>query len=136
MKEIDIYKLISATLRAGVLLSISSLIAGVVLMFVRGGADGYTIQQISYYSTPPPTNTTLYSKLIPLNNIFAGIYHLNGAYFVSFGLWVLIFTPITVVFFSLISFVRERNALYIILSSAVLFVLFFAMLVVPHFVLS
>jgi uncharacterized membrane protein len=136
MKEIDIYKLISATLKAGVLLSLFSLISGVTLMLVRGGVPGYTMEQISNYSTPPPQTTTLYSKLIPLNNIFIGIYHLNGAYFVSFGLWVLIFTPITVVFFSLVSFVRERNRLYMFLSAVVLFVLFFAMLVVPRFILS
>ena len=108
------------------------IITGVIIMMIRGGADGYTISQIANYSQGP-SGHTLYSSLIPLNNLFSGIYSIDGAYYVALGLWVLIFTPITVVVIALISFIETKNNLYIALSSCVLFVLFFAMLVVPHF---
>lgn len=127
------YRIISASLRVGVLTSLISLIAGITMMMIQGGAtigtEKYTMSQISSYTQ----SVTLYSKLIPLNNLFNGMYHLDGAYFITFGLWVLIFTPITVVIIALVAFVEEKNRLYVFLSSCVLFVLFFAMLAVPHF---
>ncbi len=129
MKHFDVYRIISASLRTGVILSMASIISGVVIIMIKGGADGYTLAQIASYSKAQ----TLYSSLIPLNNLFTGMYQLDGAFYVAFGLWVLIFTPITVVVIALISFIETRNRLYIALSSCVLFVLFFAMLVVPHF---
>lgn len=133
MRHFDMYRIISASLRVGVLTSLISLIAGITMMMIQGGAtigtEKYTMSQISSYTQ----SVTLYSKLIPLNNLFNGMYHLDGAYFITFGLWVLIFTPITVVIIALVAFVEEKNRLYVFLSSCVLFVLFFAMLAVPHF---
>jgi len=132
LKHFDVYRIISASLRTGVILSMLFIISGVVLMMVMRTTDGYTISQIADYSQGP-SGHTLYSSLIPLNQVFTGIFQLDGAFYIAFGLWVLIFTPITVVIIALISFIETKNNLYIALSSCVLFVLFFAMLVVPHF---
>lgn len=52
-------------------------------------------------------------------------------YFISLGLWVLIFTPITVVVIATVYFAREKNYLYVGMSVVVLFNIFVAMLIVP-----
>jgi Predicted membrane protein len=49
-------------------------------------------------------------------------------------LWVLIFTPVTVLFDALITFAHERNKLYTILDAIVLFNLLMAIFVIPRFV--
>ena len=56
-----------------------------------------------------------------------------GVYFVSLGLWILILTPISVVFIAVLDFIKEKNRLYVIMSLIVLFNLFVAMIVIPRF---
>ncbi|MEM0157632.1 MAG: DUF1634 domain-containing protein, partial [Thermoplasmataceae archaeon] len=66
------------------------------------------------------------------SGIGAGLAHLDGFYFITVGLWVLIFTPISVVVLSIVTFIAEENRLYLIMAIIVLFNLFFAMLVIPR----
>lgn len=97
-------------------------------MFVKGSADGYTLSRLADYSN---TSATLNSALVPLTNIPAGLVSLDAIYYISLGLWVLLFTPITVVVIAAIFFAREKNYLYVAMSLIVLFNIFFAMLIVP-----
>ena len=131
MKDFNRDLVTSWILKAGVITSITLIIAGIIIIFVKGGSDGESIKFISNYYN---SSATLSSNLIHLGNIPHGLVTLDGVYFVTLGLWILIFTPITVVVTALISFYIEKNWLYILLSCIVLFDLLFAMLVVPIFV--
>jgi uncharacterized membrane protein len=128
-RDVNIDKIASYTLRSGVLLSVSFIIVGIILIFVKGEASGYNISQVSDFH-----NMTINSKIISLSfsGIGAGLAHLDGFYFITVGLWVLIFTPISVVVLSIVTFVAEENRLYLIMAIIVLFNLFFAMLVIPR----
>lgn len=125
MKDFDRDIVISYSLRAGVLSSISLIIIGVLTIFIHNGANGYTLAQIASY------HETLSSSLLPLYMIPYGVTHLDGAYFISLGLWVLIFTPVLVVMIGLISFAIRKNWLYVGMSIFVLFDIFFAIFVIP-----
>lgn len=114
----DLTKVISITLRTAVVVSMFFIVSGVVLMMIKGGGDGYTLAQISSYNTTAPT--TLRSNLVPLSNIPSGIMNLDGIYFISLGLWVLIFTPVIVLISAVIDFVVSKNYLYVLLSAIVL----------------
>lgn len=109
-------------------LSIALIGVGIILMFVKGGGDGYTLAQLSSYER---YSATLNSSLIPLSNIPAGLVSLDAVYFIALGLWVLIFTPITVVVTATVFFIRERNTLYSVMSIIVLANIFIAMLIIP-----
>jgi uncharacterized membrane protein len=125
MKDFDRDLVISYSLRTGVLLSISLIIIGVLTIFLRGGAEGYTLSQIASY------HSTLDSSLIPLSRLPYGISHLDGVYFIALGLWVLIFTPVLVIFVGLTSFIIRKNWLYVGMSIFVLINIFFAMFIIP-----
>ncbi len=128
-REINIDRIASYTLRTGVLTSVSFIIVGIILMFVKGEASGYNLSQISNFH-----DMTINSKLISLSfsGLASGLAHLDGFYFITVGLWVLIFTPISVVVISIITFIAEENSLYLVMAIVVLFNLFFAMLVIPR----
>ena len=121
----------SYTLRIGVLTSVTFILVGVVLLFVRGGIPGYSLSQVANFN-----NSSLNSRLIMLtfSAIGKGLVELNGFYFIALGLWILIFTPISVVVISILIFLDEKNRLYMALAIIVLFNLFFAILVIPHLV--
>lgn len=132
MSKYEFNDILSIVLRVGVVISIVLLATGVTLIFVMHGADGYTIDQIASYGSGTGTSGfSINSSSLPLTGILNGVVHLNGLYFISLGLWVLIFTPISIVLIALAEFAYLRNRLYVILSVIVLFDLFFAMIVVP-----
>lgn len=128
MRDFDRDLVISYSLRSGVLLSVSLIIVGVLLIFIRGGTEGYSLAQIASY------HTTIDSSLLPLTRIPYGISHLDGAYFITLGLWVLIFTPVLVIFVGLASFIIRKNWLYVGMSIFVLFNIFFAMFIIPSII--
>lgn len=97
-------------------------------MFVKGTADNYTLSQLASYEN---YGATLDSSMVPLSQIPAGLLSLDAIYFISLGLWILIFTPVTVVVIATIFFAREKNYLYVTMSVIVLINIFVAMLVVP-----
>lgn len=123
-RDLDI--ITSYILRIGVISSIILILSGVVLLFVRNGGMGYSLSYLSHFSN------TLDSSGISLSKIPQGLAALDGIYFITLGLWVLIFTPVTVIFTAIVDFLSEKNKLYVIMSVIVLFNLFFAMLVVPR----
>ncbi|MCL5782961.1 MAG: DUF1634 domain-containing protein [Candidatus Thermoplasmatota archaeon] len=125
-KQYDIDTITSHILKAGVLTSLSFILIGIALLFINGQGDHYTLSQIANF------NSTFNSRFIPLTGILPGIIALDGVYYVTMGLWILIFTPITVVFTALYSFTLKRNPSYVVMSIIVLFNLFFAMIVVPR----
>ena len=131
MKNYDDEVIISYFLKAGVLISVSFIVAGVIILFVKNGGDGFTLSQMSNYNYALAHGID--SKSVSLNKIFSGLSAIDGLYFITVGLWVLIFTPITVVFIGWVSFLDDKNYLYVGMASIVLFNLFFAMLVVPRF---
>ena len=131
MKNHDDEVIISYFLKAGVLISVSFIVAGVIILFVKNGGDGFTLSQMSNYNYALAHGID--SKSVSLNKIFSGLSAIDGLYFITVGLWVLIFTPITVVFIGWVSFLDDKNYLYVGMASIVLFNLFFAMLVVPRF---
>ncbi len=131
MSNYEFNDLLSLILRLGVLISLALLVVGVALIFVMHGAGGYSIEQIANYNTS--SGPTLNSSALPLSGILTGLVHFNGLYYIALGLWVLIFTPISIVIVALAEFAYLKNRLYIVLSVIVLFDLFFAMIVVPIF---
>lgn len=131
MSKYEINDILSLVLRLGVVICLILLLTGVILIFVTGGGGGYTVEQITNYNTSGSNSFSLNSSSIPLSGIVNGLVHLNGIYYITLGLWVLIFTPISIVVLALFEFLIQKNKLYIILTVIVLFDLFFAMLVVP-----
>lgn len=123
----------SMILEAGVITSLSFILVGVALLFIRGGGDGQTLSYIANFHAVKPSDTISSNVLLPanfLNGLIAG----DGLYFISVGLWVLIFTPVTVLIDALITFGHERNKLYTLLDAIVLFNLLLAIFVIPRFV--
>lgn len=131
MSKYELNDVLSLVLRLGVVISLILLVSGVILVFIPGGSGSYSIGQITNYKPTATQAPSLNSSSIPLNGILNGLVHLNGVYYITLGLWILIFTPISIVIIALIDFLLQKNKLYIVLTMIVLFDLFFAMLVVP-----
>ncbi|MGP6239393.1 DUF1634 domain-containing protein [Cuniculiplasma sp. SKW4] len=122
--------IVSWILKIAVFLSIGLVTIGAALMFIFNGADGYTISQIESYNSKINITSSAFSPVL----IPSGILALNPIAFISLGLWVLIFTPVTVLFSSLVDYIYTRNKLYVILTFLVLLNLFTAILIIPAFV--
>lgn len=129
MKNFDDTLVISYFLRIGSILSLIFIISGVILLFVKRGGDGFTLQQIASYSYS--LSHGIDSKNIPTTSIIQGLIHLDGVYFIAMGLWILIFTSISVVVVRLVWFAVGGDKKFVIFTIVVLFNLFFAMLIVP-----
>lgn len=119
--------IVSEILKYAVLLSLIFIVVGVGLLFAHSGGDGVSIQDISNYKNVSSFNSSSFNP----SEMFSGIIHLDGIGFISFGLWVLIFTPVTVLFASLVEYLYVRNHLYILLTFIVLFNLFVAIFLSP-----
>ncbi len=129
MKNFDDSIVISHFLRGGSILSVIFIVTGVILLFIRNGGDGFTLQQIASYSYSMMHGID--SKNIPTGYIILGLIQLDGIYFIAFGLWFLIFTSISVVIIRLVWFAIGKDMKFVIITIVVLFNLFFAMLAVP-----
>jgi len=121
----------SYILKTGVISSITLILVGIALLFIKDGGMGYTLSQISSYNV----NLHINSAILNLSKLPSGLYHLDGVYFISLGLWILVFTPVSVVVTAIVAFIWERNKLYVILSAIVLFNLMFAIFVL-HLVMN
>ncbi len=126
--EIDLDRIASLVLKSCVYASLILIFVGTALIFIKGGSDGRSISQIANY------HLNYGSKQIPLDGIPDGLYLMDGVYYIALGLWILIFTPITVVGIAFFSFIEEKNWLYVAMTIIVLFNLIFAMLVVPYLI--
>ncbi len=121
----------SYILKTGVISSVTLILIGMALLFIKDGALGYTLSQVSSYNV----NLHINSAILDLAKLPSGLYHLDGIYFISLGLWILVFTPVSVVVTAIVAFVWERNKLYILLSAIVLFNLLFAIFIL-HFLIN
>ncbi len=120
--------IVSKVLRGGVVASLVSIVVGIILIFIYGRADGFTISTLA--NVREPFAQQLRSSLLLPSNFLSGMIHLDGAYFIAVGLWILVFTPITVVVISLFEFAERKNIRYVVMSIIVLINLFVAMFVI------
>jgi uncharacterized membrane protein len=131
VRNFDDTLVVSRFLKGGSILSVIFIISGVILLFVKKEGDGFTLQQIASYSYS--MSHGIDSKSIPTKSILEGVLKLDGIYFIALGLWLLIFTSISVVVVRLVWFAAKEDRKFVIITLVVLFNLFFAMLVVPSF---
>ncbi len=129
MKNFDDTMVVSHFLRGGSILSVMFIISGIIILFVKREGDGFTLQQIASYSYS--LTHGIDSKNFPTSDIIQGVFSLDGIYFVALGLWLLIFTSISVVVVRLVWFAANKDKKFVIITLVVLFNLFFAMLIVP-----
>lgn len=108
---------ISRLLRGGVVLSMSVVLAGMVLTFVHH-PDYVT-------SKPALVQLTAVAQSFPHNiaDVWKGLAQVRGQALVTFGLLLLIATPVARVALSIIIFAIERDRLYVVITAAVLMLL-------------
>ena len=121
----DIEKMLSISLRAGVLLCVVLICIGIALVFVDGGGGGFGIAQLASLNSPAN------SLNIGVAQIINGLENFDGLSFIVLGLMVLIATPIVRVFLSIIYFAATRNRLYTAITIIVMINLVIAILIVP-----
>ncbi|MGC8631456.1 MAG: DUF1634 domain-containing protein [Thermoprotei archaeon] len=125
--KFSIEKAISYSLITGVIISSSLIILGLAFIFAQGSAGPYAFAQISSFTS------TINSKTFGINEVFSGLRTFNGISYIYLGIMVLITTPVIRVVLLIAQFLYERNKLYFIISTLVLFNILFALLVLPRF---
>lgn len=128
MRKIGIQEAISLALRVGVSASMAFVVAGVLLIFVTGKADGYSLSELSNLTAP--YTSQLNSSVLDPSGILHGLSILDGAYYITLGLWILVFTPVTVLVISVLEFINGKNYRYVIMSVIVLTNMLVAMLLI------
>ncbi len=118
--EVDMDHLIGMALRYGVMISVALLIIGIALL-ARGGAGEVL-----------GANSPLNTSVVRFPAVLSGIPSLNPLSFIALGLVVLIATPVLRVVLGIISFARERDALYVFITSIVLMNIMLAIFLVPR----
>ncbi|MFP3283333.1 MAG: DUF1634 domain-containing protein [Nitrososphaeria archaeon] len=113
-------RLIGAALRYGVLTSIAFILAGLALLLARGGAA-------DVLGTNSPLNTSTISPAA----VASGLTSLDPLSVILLGLTLLIATPILRVALGIASFARERDWLYVLITSIVFVNLMIAIFVLP-----
>jgi uncharacterized membrane protein len=109
----NLEKIVSLTLRIGVILSSSIVLVGLFLFFVRGN----------------PTLTS--SAEFDVAGVLEGIARGNPSAIILLGIIVLVVTPALRVFELLLSYALERDRLYTLLSILVLFFMAFGIVFLP-----
>ncbi len=104
----DINRLIYHVLRAGVVLSVSF----IVFAFVLAAATGGSIPDVA----------------IPPRDLGRAVLRLTPEGFLTLGILLMILTPVARVVLSLVSYAREREALYVAITGIVLVNLFLGLL--------
>ena len=105
--------IISKLLLVGVSTAAIVVLAGGILFLVRHGHE--TPQFGEFHGEP--------AELRRVGAIFAAVQKLEARAVIQLGLGLLIATPIARVVFSLFAFIRQRDGMYVIISSIVLSVL-------------
>ncbi len=104
---------ISRGLLAGVVLSAAIILTGLALFLVRGPGGGESLKDL----------VTQQKTAADLGAILRGIGHGDGKSLIQLGLFVLILTPISRVALSVFFFLRERDRIFVIITTIVLLVL-------------
>ena len=113
----DIEKLISVTLRTGVLVSIAVILAGVVFTFAHHPA---------YFSSRPALGELIDARAnftSSIGDVARGVRALRGQAIVMLGILLLIATPVVRVAISVFLFAAQRDRRYVVITSAVLVLL-------------
>lgn len=126
----EIEDVISYTLIAGVVISIAFVVTGVALIFIHGGAQGLSLEQIGSVHSLVNTSTTTPQKVIQ------GIPKLDGLSFIYMGLIILIATPVIRVALLIGDFAKNKDILYTILSLVVLINIMIAIFLVPALIIK
>ena len=116
---------IAYVLRIGVVISVILILVGTVLLFLQGSSNGFTIGELA--STGSKINSSLFS----FSDIVNGLLSYQGLDFMLIGIIVLIITPIARVIASVLSFMYERNWLYVVITLIVFIDILIAIFVVP-----
>lgn len=117
MTDYDMEQLIGQVLRYGVLLSGSvAIIGGIWYLFQQGS-------RIPHYTkfTGEPAGYTSF------NGIYKGLLSGSATEIIQLGVVILIATPIIRIIFSLVSFIFEKDKLYIVVTFIVLAIILFSM---------
>jgi len=115
--DYDVEQLIGQVLRYGVLISgLVAIVGGIWYLYQHGsGIPNYT-----KFNGEPAGFTSL-------TGIIEGLKTGSATEIIQLGVVVLIATPIIRIIFSLISFILEKDKLYIIITSIVLSIILFSM---------
>ncbi len=110
MKDRDIQVILGTLLRIGVIVSMAVVLIGGVLFLIS--ESGTTVN----YKVFTPEIAAL-SKPI---QIIKMVPSLNGKIIIQFGILLLIFTPISRIVFSIITFLLEKDYMYVLIGFIVL----------------
>ena len=114
----DIQQFIGKQLRWGVIISCSiALLGGLYYLFAHGAEQ---TPNYSRFSGEPSSYTSL-------KGIMEGVFALHARNIIQLGVVVLLATPILRVFFSLLAFIKEKDRMYIIITTIVLAIIIFSM---------
>jgi uncharacterized membrane protein len=108
-RDYQMNRTISFVLRGGVLLSAGLLILGALLYFVRVLWGGAPANPLSFPHTP--------------GDVISGLAHGDPLAILALGLIVLLLTPVARVLISIFAFARERDWLYVGITTLVLLIL-------------
>ncbi len=111
-------RLLGAVLRAGVIISAAVVLIGAAIYLVR---HGHELPMYHVFRGEP-------GNLTSIRGIFAEVRALRGRGVIQFGLLLLIATPIARVVFSVAGFVRQRDWLYVAVTTLVLALLLYSLL--------
>lgn len=109
-KEQDVALLIGHIMRIGVIFAAIVMLIGLLLLFIRHGGG---------HATKDFFPTTL-------TGIVTGICALKPAAIMMGGLFLLLLTPVLRVVVSIYSFIKEKDMLYVVLTTIVLLILIFS----------
>jgi uncharacterized membrane protein len=113
--ELDVS--VAGMLRFGVTLAAVVVLAGGVLYLRHSWS---AIPDYSHFNAGGPSLRTI-------TGIFRGLIHLNPESIIQFGLVLLIATPVARVVFCVVGFARQRDRLYVLVSSVVLLILIYSL---------
>mgnify|MGYP001770711220 FL=1 len=116
---------IAYVFRAGVIVSVSLILIGIIALFIEGSSNGYSLSRVS--SPYSDVNSSIFLPERVLNEI--SIFRPLDLIFL--GLMVLIAIPVIGVWIALIHFILQRNKLYILMAIIVIFNLMFAIFILP-----
>ena len=107
-------RVISRVLRIGVNASLLFVAAGTLLSFSQGGGYGTQPSEVGRLTGPGGSFPRTVDWLL------GGILHLDGQAVIVAGLILLIATPVVRVAVSIVSFARERDRAYVVITAIVL----------------
>jgi uncharacterized membrane protein len=116
--DTDMELYLSRLMRYGIVLASAIVVTGCVMFLAKSGSAR---PQYSQFTGEPEQFTSV-------SGIVASISTGNGRGLIQFGLLVLISIPVLRVAFSVVSFVIEKNRIYVLITLVVLALLLFSLL--------